>query len=367
MGKKDKPLYMQIYDDLKTKIDNNEYAPHEKIPTEKELADLFEVSKITSKRALVELEKEGLIYRKRGSGSFVLPEVEDKISPEKKVVSLVLPFESNGGGIMKTIRSAAVFLQEQDYYLSVHSTEGTRDEEREMLQKLYEDNVSGVILYPNSERMNLDLIYYLYIKKFPLVTIDKFYEGLPISYVVSENFCGGFQAAECLIQKGHSKIGYISTRRIENVVSVKERFFGYLSALDKHNININQPAFSFDLKKDSEIKSTLKQLKENRFTAIFAENDQVALRIIDCCQQLGIKIPEELSVIGFDDIDAAGQASLSTVAQNFDKMGENAAEIIVDSLENHKYQYEKVKLPVNIIERETVKDIKKQKTAKNDK
>ena len=75
LGNLQKPLYLKIFDHLKKEILSNTLQPGERLPTEMELAELFGVSRITSKRALEELEKEGLIYRKRGQGSFALSKI----------------------------------------------------------------------------------------------------------------------------------------------------------------------------------------------------------------------------------------------------------------------------------------------------
>ena len=96
-----KPLYEQIFEHYRDKIVNRELMPGDQLPTEMEMAEIFGVSRITTKRALEELEREGLIYRKRGQGSFVLDLFQKKPNQPgaKNVISIIIPSTSMRGGI----------------------------------------------------------------------------------------------------------------------------------------------------------------------------------------------------------------------------------------------------------------------------
>ena len=92
------PLYQKIYQDLKLKIMNQTYQEGDQLPTELELADMYQVSRITSKRALVELENDGFIYRLRGKGSFVSTQEEKPVfSGNQTDVLFMLPFAEDPG------------------------------------------------------------------------------------------------------------------------------------------------------------------------------------------------------------------------------------------------------------------------------
>ena len=106
-----RPLYIQIMDCLKEKIKNGEFQPNKRLPTEKELAEEFNVSRITSKRALEELEREGIIYRKKGSGSYLRHKAYNSAnvgnvanSSRINVVALVIPFGEPMGGSVDIIQ-----------------------------------------------------------------------------------------------------------------------------------------------------------------------------------------------------------------------------------------------------------------------
>src|SRR5690242_18519328 len=119
------PLYARIVDELRQKIRNNEYEPNDQLPTEKELASQYDVSLITSKRALVELEKEGLIYRKRGSGSYVKPvartpatAMDSSVTP---VIGMILPSDKSESRLLEYINGASDYLNARNCYVAVHS------------------------------------------------------------------------------------------------------------------------------------------------------------------------------------------------------------------------------------------------------
>lgn len=219
------PLYQKIYNYLKGEIVNEKLLSGSKLPTELELSEAFGVSKITAKRAMDELEINGFITRKRGHGSFVLPLRNDGNVSECKIVSMILPNNDSSGRAIDYIMGATNYLQEEGYYLSIHTTFGNHETERKYLLDLSDNGVKGIIFYP-STRKNFNVLSSLYVKNFPIVLIDKKIESLPLSSVVSDNRGGGFQATSHLIQLGHRRIAYVSYCDLDSLSSVKERFIG---------------------------------------------------------------------------------------------------------------------------------------------
>ncbi len=376
MRKGNKPLYMEIIDYLKGKIHENELQPEDKLPTEADLAEKFDVSRITSNRALVELEREGLIYRVRGSGSFVAPkEDESNIVNVKtnKIIGLVLPFESFRGGVVDTIQGATEFLGEHGYYLSVHSAKESHEKEKNIIEKLVNEGFLGVIYYPNFNNKNLDLINRLYVENYPIVTIDKYYDSIPISYVISDNFEGGYLATEHLINLNHKNISFVSGIEMEERMSIRDRYFGYFKALNENDIKINSEIHRFVYNSElngkmdvfnsehtEKIRKIISDLIDNGVTAIVAENDYLAIVLQRVCGLMDINVPQEMSIVGFDNLDLSDKVNLplTTVEQNFHKIGQKAAEILIKSIENNKYNYDQVEQPVELIKRKSTAECK---------
>jgi len=361
-----KPLYMQIFEYYKQKIMNKELLPNDQLPTEIEMAQMFGVSRITTKRALNELEREGLIYRKRGQGSFVSDLSQRKINEfnKKNVISMIIPATTMRGRNMDYIKGATDAVNQNGYYLTIHITEDEA-QEREMLLSIPKDGISGIIFYPIS-RSHFDLLYVMHITGYPIVTIDKHFESLPISYVISDNFDGAYQSVSHLVELGHRNIAYVASSNIESISTVRQRFFGYCSALKDHNIGIDKQFIVLGLEdqvKDSEdevqkinfLKAKLEWLLKNGVTAIIAENDYIAVSIQKVLVDMGIKIPKEVSLIGFDNLDVLEHVGimLTTVEQNFYEIGKAAANIIIEMLESGKREQVKKIVPVRLIVKES--------------
>lgn len=362
-----KPLYAQIANYIKEKIEKKELLPEQKLPTEVELANMFNVSRITSKKALEELEKDNLIYRIQGSGSYVSPEPEVKTDNRyyrTKVIAIILPFEGSNGRLIDSIMGAAEVVAEKGYYLTIHSANRSTDKERELLKSLFESKIEGIIYYPICDNRNLDILNMLNMYKYPVVTIDKYYESIPISYVVSDNLKGSYEAVSHLIKSGHTKIAYISDVDIESATSVRKRYFGYCQALIDNGIRLQEEIIKLDFKEAGNneldeivgiglLEETVLKLLELGVTAIHTVNDYLAMNIVSACRCLDINVPKQLSIIGFDDLEASqfNSVPLTTVRQDFYEIGKSAAQILIEDIENKGHEYIQKIVPVKLIER----------------
>lgn len=360
-----KLLYEQIAQQYRDKILNNDYKADEKLPTGREIAEEFGVSLITSKRALEELKKEGLIYRTRGSGTFVsnLPHEGNQLglevnkSKKSKTIAIVIPNDSALSDFMYSVRGACAAINERGYNTSVYSAHKTAEEEKEVLSKLYEEQVLGVVLYPLSNSKIVDLLIKFSLDCFHVVAIDKYFEGVPMSYVVSDNFDGMYKSVKYLYKLGHRNIALVSDASIEGASSVKDRYFGYCKALKDVGLPIVLDNLIIDYNKEATTvyEDMITNFIEKEVTAIIAIDDIVASFLLRAAIDLGVKVPEELSIMGFDDGDLAKtvQVPLTTVAQDFFEMGHIAASMIIERDNGFKDFIRQVKLPTRIIERES--------------
>lgn len=348
--------------------------PNQQIPTEKELAQHFQVSRITTKRALEELERSGYIYRKRGSGSFVkerdgtsgqesLDRV-DRIST-KKIISMIFPYTMDNGyaGFLKGVSDQ---LEAKGFYLSVHSSDWNPYKERELLLRLPEEGFDGVILYPYSSIDNMDIVYSLMLRGYPLVLIDQYYPNMNVWSVVSDNQRGGYIGTEHFITLGHQRIAYVSSIDLHMRTSVRDRFFGYGQALRDYGLVLDPHlcVFNFYESVNEENKVAYYQhlihnLLSRGATAIMAEHDELALDLMRACAKGGILVPEHLSIIGFDDIELAEHhdTPLTTIAQHYYEIGRLAAEgmtLQVNSPEHlHRTEEKQQTVPVTLKRRES--------------
>lgn len=358
------PLYRVMMDELKSQISSGHYAPEAQLPTEAELSSTFGVSRITTRRALEELERDGFIYRVKGSGSFVKPRQrgqEQRSVGMDKMISLILPSEDDRG-TMGYIRGASDWLNANNYYLSIHQSDYDSQKERDLLEMLIRKGIAAIILYPRNDQTNYDILHRLCLEDYPIVTIDKYFDSLPVGAVVSDNFSGSYQAVSRLIELGHRKIAFLTAVSIESTSSVRNRYFGYCQALKDHGLPVDSRYIRLNMKDYREkvgferfYNELLDSYRTEGVTAVQTENDLIAANLLNRCLERGIRIPEDISIIGFDNNPVTEHViiPLTTVEQNFYEIGRQAAEHVVNWLERGKQTPDRTLIPVKLVERDT--------------
>jgi DNA-binding LacI/PurR family transcriptional regulator len=179
----------------------------------------------------------------------------------------------------------------------------------------------------------------------PVVVIGRDFYHEQIDYISADNLHGGFEATQHLIDLGHRRIGFIGAT-LENEAKLK-RLQGYLNALEKHRIEIDErlvtgrrevrtgvPGYSTEKIGYEGMKRLLSL--PNRPTAIFARNDFTAIGAMTAVKEAGLRIPQDVAIIGFDDIPLAVHMSpsLSTVRQPMRLQGQIAAELLLRRIES---------------------------------
>jgi GntR family transcriptional regulator, arabinose operon transcriptional repressor len=363
------PLYQNIINALKAKIVSGELKAGDKLPTEAEISQEYRVSRITSKRALSELENANLIYRIQGKGSFVNPtqDFNHPLAKSSKEILLILPFADNPG-LGDYTKGINEYLSTTDYTLNIQSK--TIVGQRKLLESARQSSNSGLIFYPENSILDLDLLYQYYLLGYPLVTIDKSIEGIPFHSVVSDNLAGGYLATKHLIDNNHKKIAFVASLKVENSSSLRERYFGYLKALYDHNLVFHSEDNFPDryLAKDEDNKDYKKNyyrkfiqsIMEQKITGVVAENDLIAIEIMQIAKELNLSMPNDFSIVGFDNIHLASfvEPQLTTISQNFSRMGYLAAQNLIHQIENpHSSLHNNEMVPIELIERHSVKKL----------
>lgn len=341
------PLYKKIYIDLKNDILDGTFLPGSQLPTEMELAENYQVSRITSKRALTELEQAGFIFRIRGKGSFV-KEKDEKTAKKANRILFILPF-LNDLSVGNFADGLSPIMQEHHIDIMMSNIEYFSQKKADDLINEFD----GLIYYVEHPEKYLDLLTELALKKFPVILLDKKIYDLPFPAVISDNVEGGRIATTYLIEQGHQRIGYLFGQEI-HAQSVRQRYLGYLHAIKEANLSFltaidDEQATTFDL---------LNYVQQNSITALICENDLTAITAMNLFNQEELSVPDHLSIIGFDDIQAARLVNppLTTVAQNFKTIGETAGNYLIQWIEQDKIP-DDIKIPVSLIKRESTKEL----------
>ncbi len=197
----------------------------------------------------------------------------------------------------------------------------------------------------------------------PLVIIDHFFDNIKADYILSDNLSGGFIATEYLIKNGHSKIGFLGN--VFNSSSFFDRYLGYLKAIKHYNLPYNSSFSIMDKSMADLANIDLNTVVENFReipvlpTAFFCCNDIEAINTIKALSLMNISVPDEISIIGFDDIESSKNISpeLTTMHISKEAMGERAVKKLLSGMNREKSFIEKILLPVSLIERQSVKHI----------
>jgi len=231
-------------------------------------------------------------------------------------------------------RNAEAFLEEREYFMAISLIPEMKIDWAQKSDYLFQqDRVDGFLVVSPHLEDEEKIVLELKKRRIPFVLIDNQQSNSTAPSVVADNFKGGYEATSHLIELGHQKIGHIEGTR--GYLSAQERKRGYLKALEDHGINYQLvDGGAFDVRCGYEI--TKKWLKEaNRPTAIFAADDQVAFGVIDAAREMGLRVPGDLSVVGYDDHPFASMLHpfLTTVRQPAVEMSQKGVELLMKQID----------------------------------
>lgn len=356
------PLHIQLLNDLRHKVITGVLPPHERLPSEWEIVSALGISRATIQRAWQAAEQESLIYRIAGKGTFVAqPTIKN---PAQAAVGLVIP-DFRGSSAVRTLSGAERIFRRQGYSVQVANTEYSGEQENRVLWQMLDGGVGGCILWtvpsPAAQRYLSQLV-----GKFPLVLIDRPVDGLKLPCVTSNNYAGGIQAMKHLIELGHRRIAFLARPHL-NLWTVSERLRAYRDAMRDIGQEPLPPILIGDEKElssfnayltsdDDSLKPLIEYLRQpDRPTAIFAVNDWMAIRVLRAAKYAGLRVPEDLSLVGFDNVDIVDYLTppLTTIAQNDELMGAEAARRLLVLLDGESAGDVMTLLPTQIIVRQS--------------
>jgi GntR family transcriptional regulator, arabinose operon transcriptional repressor len=355
-------LYQQLAETLKRSIRDSHLQPGAQIPTEFSLAKKYSISRGTVRQALTLLQEEGLIQRIPGRGTFLRnPQSTHRSEPQRRIGVIIPAVDDQLSlNILAGVESVAKYHGCQVVFN--HSNE-CLEQEKEDIAHMRSDQVEGIIIFPLSNEEHDEAIWELYREKFPFVLVDRFFPNLDCDYVIADNVNGGFRATEHLILLGHKAISFIHRPEADfRTTTVRDRYLGYRKALEKYQIDYQEnwlvliKETSQDINSGSQLLPFISYLQQaDRTPAVFAVNDVTAISIIAAAGRLGIKIPEELAVVGFDNLKIATQIEhpLTTIHQERFEMGVRAAHLLLERIEGRTGRPEHIVTPTNLVIRET--------------
>ena len=332
------PLYEQIVRDIKKKIVNGILLPGSLIGSQNELSKEYKVSAITVKKALSDLVNEGILFTRVGKGTYVSKRQKKELDLSKhKSIGLVLQ-DINHPFFSMIVHSVENRAYELGYNLLLSSSSNKIEKEESQINHFAELGVDGLIIASLSlEYKATDYIKKLHDEKFPYIMVSYIHDP-DYWYVGSDNELGGYIATEHLIKTGYKSIGYLHIGKGNLLSEIRKN--GYYRALTDYNIPFDSKLIFYLDKEPHEIGEDRFQLGykfgkefnklEKKPDALFIYSDLTALGFEQAAIEEGIQIPDDVAIIGFDDIQVARFSSvpLTTVHQPADKIGRMAVDII---------------------------------------
>jgi LacI family transcriptional regulator len=257
------------------------------------------------------------------------------------------------GYIGEIIRGIDAELSLSGLDLILYTTHRTASKEASYVANLATGMVDGLLLV--LPRNPVDFIGNLTQRKFPFVLIDHQGAGCDCPAVGATNWQGGYNATEYLIQLGHQRIGFITGSM--DLGCAVDRLEGYRSALRTHHVP-EAPDLVFEgdfFQPDGYAGASALLDLPVPPTAIFASNDVMAMGVMDAVRNRGLRIPEDISIVGFDDIPQASlvHPAITTVNQPLEKMGRVATQMLLDLLLHPEKDVDRIELPTQLVVRDS--------------
>lgn len=359
-------LYKQVYQELKEQIQARQYDFGDLLPSEREIGETYRVDRTTVRKALQLLVEEHLVEKRAGKGTVIIwKEAPADSSPaslknQNAAIAFFLPKSNhNSNRITQPFYSELFYTAQTECQKHGYSLiYATLDEHDDFDEIMGSNNFSGILFISNVSHRHLDRTLELQI---PAVLVNSYYEKMPS--LLSDNFTGAYQACRYLIDRGHRQIGVING--ISSYISNMERLQGCLAAMResgltlKNEYSLGGSSWEFEdgLTAMNELILKSKMLP----TAMIAFNDRLALGAVQALSQAGLQVPQDVSIVGFDNSDQAKYSfpQITTVEIHVPLIAKAAISSLFQQIHEYAVYPVKILTPVQLIERDSVRTITK--------
>jgi LacI family transcriptional regulator len=268
-------------------------------------------------------------------------------------IALILPDYSNPF-FVQVARGVDEQARRREYGLITCNTDEDPGLETFYVASLLKRKVDGFIVAPTSR--GAETLQPLLEHGAPLVVVDRYINGMRVDEVFSDNEAGAHEATTYLIGLGHRRIGLIAG--IPGISSIEDRVAGYRRSLLEHGLPVDESLMTQGCSQIREgATSTESLLQKSDVTAIFSTNNMMTLGALQCFKKLGVRCPEDVSLVGFDDSEwaSAFTPSLTVVAQQSYEMGYSAGDLLFEAINRGKetHSTRAIKLQTLLVPRES--------------
>ena len=357
-------LHIQVAAILKKRIHSGTWPNGSSIPSEKELCAEFDVARGTVRQALANLEAEGYLSREQGRGTFVQWNEFSASRSRSQRLAFVVPYvrDSSVPTILVGFQQVA---EEANFSVIFNHVNNDLQQQERVIMKLIDENVAGIALYPITSE-HIEIIENLNNARFPIVLIDRYLRTVSTDYVMTDHFGGAIRGTHYLFNMGHTRVGFATW--LSPAVSMEHRFLGYSQALAERGLPLEERLIcrveGYPVIDQAPMEAFLSG--SDRPTAVFAANDRIAIALYRAAAKVGLSVPDDLSVLGFDDLDVSAhlEPPLTTMAQPFLKIGRAAAELLLRRINGDQGNFEQIALEATFAVRESCRAPKREPAVK---
>lgn len=273
------------------------------------------------------------------------------------IISLESYFMKFASFYWKMYQEVATNAVKKNCFTMLEVIGSAAEEVLEAPKLLEEERVDGIIIIGKPKKEYLKILYQY--KKVPMVFLDFYDDELVCDSVVSASYIGSYQMTRYLIDKGHKKIAYVGT--LMYTESITDRYFGYCKALVENGIEMRKDWVIPDRDTEKGIIGTdyTFQLPQDMPTAFVCNCDVSAYALIQTLEKAGYRVPEDISVVGYDNYlyPEYGDSRITTYAVDMGEMSRIAIRCLIKKIENIVYNESIHTVPGRILIRDTVKEI----------
>jgi GntR family transcriptional regulator of arabinose operon len=356
---KKEPMHRVIYDALLAEIQQGQYRSGDRLPSELELCKQFKSSRITVAKAINSLQHEGLVVRRAGSGSYV------QLSPQvtSHQFGLLIPelgsteiFEPICQGIMQSPQAKSHSLI---WGYTSHKTCSKEEAALSLCRQFIDQKVSGVFFAPlefvdEKDSINHQLVAELRQAGIPIVLLDRCYYTYPmrsnLDRVGIDNHRASFVVTQHLWNQGARRIVFVARRR--SASTIVDRVSGYQFALGECGSQFTARAVFGDVEDLEFVRDLVEEVDPD---GVVCGNDLTAARLMRALIGLGVRVPEQIRLVSFDDVSYAKflPVPLTTIHQNCPQMGELAMELMLDRIKHPHRPGVDLLVPFELVVRES--------------
>jgi DNA-binding LacI/PurR family transcriptional regulator len=367
LGRSRTPRYRAVTEALRQQMTDGQLAAGVKLPALRELADQFKVSTNTIRQAIRVLEREGCLYHVPDVGAFVHPSFPSKLGT--RVTIGLVTLNIGGAFEMAIARSIEQACQDRGWELLIYDARLSPELEGSNLARLEDSGTRGAIILPINDHANLETLVKLRLSGYPMVLVDRGSPGLKVDFVESNHEKAGYMATKHLLDHGHKRVFMVTWPPL--ATSITARIRGFEQALITYGLEPTRGHMAWI---DPQVSARGVQEGKNWLEgyeavmpvlkateppmAFFALNDYVGWGVFEACRELGLRVPQDVSIICVDDSDITRAMSppMTVVAQRTGEIGRKAVELLERRLQAPKVDIEpeRAVIDVDLIERQSV-------------